>query len=126
MNILRNIIALTLIFLFAGCANYIISTQNLVSQLNKNQMNQKNFYLQRYASIPSNNLERIQCEDEDGNKVWLYLDQNSQLIIVKKSDGEKVKAYFDTVILQNDTLYGLRSRIVGGLKIIPVNDIEKK
>lgn len=33
--------------------------------------------------------------------------------------------YFDTVILLNDTLYGLKSRIVGGKRVIPVNDISK-
>jgi hypothetical protein len=127
MNILKITIGLSLVIFLAGCANYMVSTQSLVSQLKENQKIEKNLYFHQFALIdyPSNNLQKIKCEDKNGNKVWLYPDKNTEFIIVKKSDGKKVKAYFDTVILQNDTLYGLRSRLVGGLRIIPINDIEK-
>jgi len=110
-----------------SCSYYSVPTDSLVSQVKENQTIEKNAYFQQFALInyPSNNLERIKCLDKKGNKVWLYPDKNTEFNIVKKSDGKAVRAYFDTVILQNDTLYGLRSRLVGGLRIIPVNDVEK-
>jgi len=127
MNILKTSIGLTLVIFLTGCANYMVSTQSLVSQLTKNQKIEENLYFQQFSLVdyPSNNLQRIKCVDKNGINVWLYPDKNTEFIFVKKSDGEKIKAYFDTVILQNDTLYGLKSRLVGGLRIIPVNDIEK-
>ncbi|MDJ1469438.1 hypothetical protein [Xanthocytophaga flava] len=127
MYILRAFSVLTILILFTGCANYMISAESLVSQLRENQKIERNLYFQRFALIdyPSNNLQKIKCEDKRGNKVWLYPDKNTEFIIQKKSDGKKVKAYFDTVIFQNDTLYGLRSRLIGGLRVISVNDIKK-
>jgi hypothetical protein len=129
MNVLKIIPKLLFVIAFAlaGCSNYNIPTQSLVSQLKENQKIERDMYFQQFALIdyPSNNLQRIKCLDKNGNKVWLYPDKNTEFIIIKKSDGKKVKAYFDTVILQNDTLYGLRSRLVGGLRIIPINDIDK-
>jgi hypothetical protein len=127
MKIIKATIGFMLVIILAGCSNYMVSSQSLVSQLKENQKIEKNLYFQQFALIdyPSNNLQKIKCEDKNGNIVWLYPDKNTEFIIVKKSDGKKVKAYFDTVILQNDTLFGLRSRLVGGLRIIPVNDIEK-
>jgi hypothetical protein len=127
MNILKTLIGLIFVIFLAGCANYMVSTQSLVTQLKENQKIETNLYFQQFALIdyPSNNLQKIKCEDKNGNKVWLYPNKNTEFIIVKKSDGKKVKAYFDTVIFQNDTLYGLRSRLIGGLRIIQVNAIEK-
>lgn len=126
MNTLKASVGLILLILISGCANYMIPTESLVSQLKANQKLERNLYFQQFSLIdyPSNNLEKIKCEDKNGNKVWLYPDKNTEFIFVKKSDGKKVKAYFDTVILQNDTLYGLRSRLVGGLRAIPVNDVD--
>lgn len=126
MNTLKTLTGLTLLILISGCANYMIPTESLVYQLKSNQKLERNFYFQQFSLIdyPSNNLRKIKCEDKDGNKVWLYPDKNTEFVFKKKSDGKKVKAYFDTVILQNDTLYGLRSRLVGGLRAIPINDIE--
>jgi hypothetical protein len=67
----------------------------------------------------------IECVDKNGNHVWLYPDKNTEFIVTRKSTGEKVKVYFDTMIFQNDTLCGLRSRLIGGVRIIPVDDIDK-
>jgi hypothetical protein len=127
MNTLKITLVLTLMIFLSGCASYMVSTQSFVSQLKENQKIERNLYFQNFALIdyPSNNLVKIKCEDKNGTKVWLYPDKNTEFVIVKKSDGNRVRAYFDTVIFQNDTLYALRSRLVGGLRIIPVSDIEK-
>ncbi len=126
MNLLKATIGLSLLIFITGCADYTISTQSLVSQLQETQKIKKTIYTQ-FAIIkyPSNNLKKIKCEDKNGNNVWLYPNRTTGLIIVKKSDGKKVETYFDTVFLKNDTLYGLRSRLIGGLRFVPVSDIEK-
>jgi len=116
-----------LMILSTGCATYSIQPQSLVDQLIVYQNPQTNAYFQRFSGFeyPSNNLEKIACEDKKEKAVWLYPDKNTEFIFTRKSTGKKVKAYFDTVLFYNDTIYGLRSRILAGLRIIPVNDIEK-
>jgi len=115
------------LFMFIGCSYYTVPVNSLVEQLKENQKIEPNWYYQQFALVdyPSNNLEKIKCEDNKGNKVWLYPDKNTEFNIVKKADGQKVRAYFDTMIFKNDTLFGLASRLVGGIRIIPVSDIEK-
>ena len=127
MKTLKTILVLTLMIFLSGCASYMVSVQSFVSQLKENQKIETNLYFQNFALIdyPSNNLTKIKCEEKNGTKVWLYPDKNTEFVIVKKSDGKRVRAYFDTVIFQNDTIYGLRSRLIGGLRIVPVSDIEK-
>jgi len=121
------ILMLFKITILTGCATYSITTKSLVDQLNTFQKVETNKYFQRFSTFeyPSNNLEYIECEDKKGNYVWLYPDKNTEFIFTTKSTGKKVKAYFDTVLFNNDTIYGLRSRLLGGLRIIPVNDIDK-
>ena len=121
------ILTLILMTILTGCATYSIQPKSLVDQLKTFQVIKTNEYFQKFSAIeyPSNNLEKIECEDKKGNSVWLYPDKNTEFIFTTKSTGEKVKAYFDTVLFHNDTIYGLRSRLLGGLRIIPVSDIDK-
>lgn len=119
--------SLLIAFVLSGCSSFTIQTTNLVDQLKEKQKIAPNAYFQQFSVInyPSNNLDRIKCQDKKGNYVWLYPDKNTEFIFITKSTRKKIKAYFDTVIFQNDTLFGLRSRLVGGLRIIPVNNIDK-
>lgn len=112
--------------LFSGCASFSISKESLVSQLKDNQKvdNQRNFNSMG-LSFYSNNLTRIKCVDKDGQNVWLESGKNMNFRITKLSDQKTISMYFDTVILQNDTLYGLKSRIVGGKRKIPLSDVAK-
>jgi hypothetical protein len=123
-NIVSSIL---IIFILTGCASYSIQTKNLVDQLKEKQKIAPNAYFQQFSVIdyPSNNLDRIKCQDKDGKYVWLYPDKNTGFEFITKSTGKKIKAYFDTVIFQNDTLFGLRSRLIGGLRAIPISDIDK-
>jgi len=127
MSTFKIIAKLTFVAMLAGCSNYVVPTQSLVSQLKEHQKIERNVYYQQFSLVdyPSNNLQRIECIDKNGSRVWLYPDKNTEFIFVKKSDGKKVKAYFDTVLFQNDTLVGLRSRLMGGVRVIPVSDIDK-
>ncbi len=124
---MKTLILISLTIIFAGCSYYSVPTNSLVTQIKENQKIERNACVQQYSLInyPSNNLEKIMCLDKRGNKVWLYPDKNTEFNIVKKSDGTKVRAYFDTMLFKNDTLFGLRSRLVGGLRTIPISDIEK-
>ncbi len=81
----------------------------------------KEFFINGY---PSNHLTKIKCKDGKGNFVWLYPDKNTEFVIRTKS-GKKKKVYYDTLILKSDTLIGLRSRIIGGDRIIPLDEIDK-
>lgn len=121
------IVTYILIIILTGCATFSVQTKSLVDQLTTFQIIETNEYFQKFSAFeyPSNNLEKIECEDKKGNYVWLYPDKNTEFIFTTKSTGKKVKAYFDTVIFYNDTIYGLRSRLLGGLRIIPVSDIDK-
>jgi hypothetical protein len=127
MKILKHSFGLLMMLILSGCAIYMVPQQSLFSQLKENQRIAPNLYFQQFALVdyPSNNLQKIKCIDKYGTEVWLYPDKNTEFIITRKSDGKDVTTYFDTLILQNDTLYGLRSRLVGGLRIIPVKDVGK-
>lgn len=116
-----------MLLILSGCATYSVTKESLVKQLDENQDLSINAHFTPYTvtNYPSNNLEKIKCVDQNGKELWLYPNKNTEFIITQKSDGKKIRAYFDTLILKNDTLFGLRSRIVGGLRIIPVNDIAK-
>jgi hypothetical protein len=112
--------------LFAGCKSYQVTTESMVSQLKEHQKIGPDERMQKFALIdyPSNNLTEIECQDKSGNCVKLTPDKNTSFVVVKK-DGKKITMYFDTVILQNDTLFGLKSRLVGGRREIPVTDVSK-
>ena len=109
-----------------NCASFTLSNESLINQLKSNQKLKEVRNLSSIgSSYPSNNLKRIECIDKKGNNVWMYPDKNVSFIVQKKSNHNKISIYFDTLILQNDTLFGLRSRILGGLRKIPINDVEK-
>jgi len=113
--------------ILSGCASYTVTTESLTTQLENNQDPSVKTHFTPYTvtDYPSNNLSRIKCVDIKGNQVWLYPDKNTEFRITRRSTDNKVRAYFDTLILKNDTLFGLRSRIIGGLRVVPVADIEK-
>ncbi|MFT3795244.1 hypothetical protein [Flavobacterium sp.] len=70
----------------------------------------------------SNGLEKIRCVNQSGQEVWLYGGKNINFKVTTL-DGKKQTMYFDTVYWQNDTIFGLKSRIVGGKRVIPVSQI---
>jgi hypothetical protein len=73
----------------------------------------------------SNNINQIIVLDKDGKKMYL---KNSPSIEMRVThvNGKKYHFYFDTVILENDTLKGGRSRFIQGLsREIPLDSIVK-
>lgn len=112
------------LLLLTSCATFTLSNESLITQL---QQNQQVYEIKNLSSLgvnyPSNGLEKIECVNSENQKVWLYPGKNASFQIIKKSSNKKITIYFDTLILQIDTLFGLKSRILGGLQKIPVSDV---
>ncbi len=60
-----------------------------------------------------NGLGEVTClEKKTSKKVNLSINKDTTLVLIDK-DGEKHRLYFDTVMLRDSVLYGLRSRMLG-------------
>jgi len=119
------LLLLTFTFLITSCGTYTITQKGLITQLQENQNVDEILHWTPigYTKYPSNRLDKIVCQNSKGEYVYLYPDQNTTVNIKSKSSKKEFKAYFDTVIFKDGKLYGLRSRIVGGLQEINVDDI---
>jgi uncharacterized protein YxeA len=117
-------ILLLLLLIITGCASYTISKQSLVEQLQENESTNKT---RNVASVgtayTSNNLSKIKCFDKNGKEVLINADKNTTFAITNANTGKTVTLYFDTVYLSNDSIIGLKSRIVGGKSSTALNDI---
>ena len=118
---------LLLILLVSACGTYTITSKSLVRQLEDSQNVEEIFHWTPigYTRYPSNKLDKVICQNSKGEYVYLYPDKNTSIKIFSKTSKNQFKAYFDTVIYKEGKLYGLRSRIIGGLQEIEINDIEK-
>ena len=122
-----NVVLLLVFFLsLLSCGSYLITKDSLVTQLKENQDEKEILHWTPigYTKYPSNNLEKIVCQNSKEKYVYLYPDKNTTIEIKSKSSNNVFKAYFDTVIYKDGKLHGLYSRIVGGLQEINVDDIE--
>ena len=73
----------------------------------------------------ANSVKSIVVVDKKGNNVEIENSPKLEMRITRKS-GKKYILLFDTVIVENDTLKGARSRILQNLRReIPLDDIEK-
>lgn len=121
----KIVLSAAIVVLLSGCASFSISNESFVGQLKANQQLKREHNVSSVGTgYNSNNLEKIKCVDKSGKEVWLYGGKNVNFKISKMS-GESVSMYFDTVFFQNDTIFGLKSRILGGKRMIPVSDISK-
>jgi hypothetical protein len=124
-----------LVFLaFSGCASYTITKDELAQHLKENQSPQETTIpvgllpaLICGSTYQSNSIKKIPCLNSNGERVYLYLDRNTQLEITSKSSQDVVKMYFDTVLLVENKLIGLRSRLLSQCmtREIALDDIEK-
>lgn len=121
-----------LLLLLAGCANYTINKLDLVEQLRatQNQTKENTIYVfvMPIAVLPvttyyANSIEKILVRDKDGELLWLYPDRNTNLEC-KMFNGKVEKAYFDTIMLKGNSIWGLRSRLLNIEKEIPIDSIE--
>jgi len=125
------------LLLITGCtANFYVTPDDLIKQVAENQKKSDRmvmlpvvvptvsiFFASRYDA---NNIRKVLCKNKNGELVYLYPDQNTQLEITSKSTKELVKMYFDTVFFEGTKLTGLRSRLLPGMtRQIELTDIEK-
>ena len=112
------------LLLITGCASYTVSKESLVEQLKENEGINKT---RNVASIgtpySSNKLAKIKCFDKNGKEVLINADKNTTFAITNATTGQTVSLYFDTVYLSNDSIIGLKSRIVGGKRSTALHDI---
>ena len=120
---MKYILLLPLLFI-TGCASYTVSKESLVEQLQENEGSKKT---RNVASVgtaySSNNLAEIKCFDKNGKEVLINANKNTTFAITNAATGQTVNLYFDTVYLSNDSIIGLKSRIVGGKRSTALRDI---
>ena len=119
------------LLLFFSCKTYTIPTESFREQMIKaTSSNMKDVEINNplfFSNIKysSNNIDKLIVLNKDGNK--LFLDNSPSIEMrVTHNNGKKYILYFDTVVLENDTLKGGRSRFVQGLtREIPLDSIVK-
>jgi hypothetical protein len=114
----------------SSCAYYSLTTEEFIKQAAQDQSKRTGqVFVFAYPifftnSYDANNLDKILCRDKNGKMVYLIPDQNTQWEFIKK-DGESVKIYFETMILKDSTISGLRSRILLTRNVVHVSDIQE-
>ncbi len=115
----------------ASCTTYTIPVESFREQMigetsenmKKVKVNNPIFYSD--IKYNSNNIKRIIVTDKDGKRT--YLDNSPSIEMrVTHLNGKKYHFYFDTVILENDTLKGSRSKLIQVFdREIPMDSIIK-
>jgi MFS superfamily sulfate permease-like transporter len=132
LNILRmrKLAILSIICsLFIACTTYTIPVESFREQMMKEtpetmkQVKIDNPLFYRNIKYNSNNIKRIIVTEKDGKRT--YLDNSPSIEMrVTHVNGKKYHFYFDTVILENDTLKGSRARLAKGFdREIPLDSI---
>lgn len=117
-------LSVLLLLIICSCASYTISKDGLVEQLKNNQNITRTHNVASIGTgYDSNNLSGIKCYDKNGKEITITPDKNTTLAITNGVTGKVVVLYFDTVYLSNDSIVGLKSRIMGGKRSIAVDEI---
>lgn len=115
--------------LLTSCATYTIPVQSFKEQMMQvtpgtvQQVEINNPLSDSNIKYTSNTIDRIIVVDKDGKKT--YLDNSPSIEMrVTHQNGKKYHFYFDTVILENDSIKGGRSRFQQGLtRAIPLDSV---
>jgi len=76
-------------------------------------------------STTGNNLREIKCLDKNEQEQIVKVSNHTGVRITRK-DGKRNTFYFDTLLIQDSTINGASSRILGlSIKPIKLRDIEK-
>lgn len=110
--------------IITSCASYTVSKQSLIEQLQENKgINKTRNVASLGTAYSSNNLTKIKCFDKNGKEVIINADKNTTFAITNATTAKTVNLYFDTVYISNDSIIGLKSRILGGKRSTALNDI---
>jgi len=130
---LKNINIMGILSLLFSCKTYTVSVDSFRKQminaktenLKEVEINNPSPYMHQNIGYLANGIKTIIVIDKNGNKVELENSPKLEMRITKKN-GKKNILLFDTIIVENDTLKGARSRLLQNLRReIPLNDIEK-
>ena len=126
-----KIIGIGILVLILSCKTYTIPTDSFREQMitaqsgNMTEVEINNPLFYRNIKYSSNNIDRLIVTDKTGNKTYLNNSPSIEIRVTHRN-GEKYHFYFDTIILENDTLKGGRSRFVQNLtRSIPMDSIVK-
>ncbi len=119
--------------LFLSCKNYTVAvdsfreqmTQPGNDQLREVEINNPMPYTYTNIRYEANAIDSITVIDKKGQPVRIENSPRLEMRVTRKN-GKKYILLFDTVIVENDTLKGARSRMLQNLRReIPLNDIAK-
>ena len=117
--------------LLFSCKTYTIPVESFREQMTKSgnekmrdvEINNPTSYSN--LKYQANSVKSIVVVDKNGNNVEIENSPKLEMRITRKN-GKRYILLFDTVIVENDTLRGARSRILQNLRReIPLDDIEK-
>lgn len=127
-------IKLSLLVLFVlaiSCKTYTISPENFKKQIIESSANnlkdvKVNNPLSQFSQIEykANNLKYLNVYDKNGSISFIQNSPSIEMRVTLKNGKRKI-FYLDTVTLENDTLIGEKSRILGLKNKVPFNDIVK-
>jgi hypothetical protein len=118
--------------LLSSCKTYTVAPDSFKKQfteVNRASLQQTeiNNPLNPFMNIqyPANQLKKIVVLDKNGQQVSLYNSPALETRVTLKN-GKRYHFYFDTLILENDSLSGGRSRFVQSLsRKLPFDSIQK-
>ena len=127
---IKAILLSSILIILSSCKTYTIPVESFRKQMTKSGTEMRKVEINNpisYSNIKyeANRIESLIVMDKDGNNVELENSPKLEMRVTRK-DGSKYILLFDTVVVENDTLKGARSRIIQNLRReIPLNDIEK-
>lgn len=114
----KAILFALLLTVLNSCKTYTIPPENFKKQLSKvENQHQKTIY-QAY------DLDNLVLYDSKGNATTLPNSPAIEMQVTQKN-GKKNAFFFDTVFIENDTLKGEKSRILGLMNYVPFDQIAK-
>lgn len=128
---IKKVLLLGIVLLLFSCKTYTIPVQSFREQMTKPgnekmrdvEINNPTFYSN--LEYQANSVKSLIVVDKEGNNVEIENSPKLEMRITRKN-GKKYILLFDTVVVENDTLKGARSRILQNLRReFPLNDIEK-
>lgn len=115
---LKVVLFILLVIVLNSCKSYTIPPENFKNQLSKvENQHQKTIY-QAY------DLDYLVVYDSKGNETTLPNSPAIEMRVTQKN-GKKNAFFFDTVFIENDTLKGEKSRILGLMNYVPFDQITK-
>ncbi|WP_396151296.1 hypothetical protein [Flavobacterium sp.] len=107
-----------LIIVLNSCKTYIVPPENFKNQLSKVENQQQKTIYKAY------DLDNLVVYDSKGNATILPNSPAIEMRVTQKN-GKKNAFFFDTVFIENDTLKGEKSRILGLMNHVPFDQIAK-